>query len=890
MRASGMTRLIFHFVRRHPLLSARIQPHFPLMPPHQPDPLAAYRAKRALERTPEPAGALAKGIGVAGGLFVVHKHAARRLHFDLRLEMDGVLRSWAVPKGPSYNTADKRLAVLVEDHPLEYGDFEGLIPEGNYGAGAVIVWDRGRWVPLEDPVEGLAKGKLLFELHGLKLHGRWTLVKLKKSEKEWLFIKERDAYASSAGATPPEASVLSGLTVEDLKAGRTPVEGIRAELAGLGTPRQEVRPDTVQLMLAESRDRAFSEAGWLFELKLDGYRVLAARDGTPRLLSRNGNDLSACFPEVVRAVRALPLERLLLDGEVVALDDDGRPSFQLLQQRAQLRRPLDIRHATVQSPVTFFAFDLLAFEDFDLRPLPLSTRKALLRKLLPSAGLIRYLDHFEQDGEVLYEQIQRLGLEGIVAKRADSPYRAGRSAVWLKIRTRRTDDFVVVGFSAPKGSRSGFGALYLGRYVDGALTYTGRAGSGFNEGQLTQVRARLEQLRRPDAPCGGPIPKEKGTSWVDPTLVCEVEYTEWTEEGLLRQPVFLRFREDKRPEECVGELAGRRVGEAGKDSEADLDIDVTLTPTLSEAKGKGRGPKPRFTSQPIAYTNLQKVFWPDDGYTKGDLIEYHRSIAPWILPYLADRPVVLTRYPDGIAGKSFFQKDAPGFVPEWIRTERMWSEQAEREIDYFVCDDEASLLYLINMGTIPLHIWASRTSNLDHPDWCVLDIDPKEAPFSDVVRVAQVAHQLCEEIGLPNRVKTSGSSGLHVLIPLGGQCRYDEARSLGELLARVISAELPEISTLTRQVSRRGGKVYIDYLQIGAGRLIVAPFSVRPLPGAPVSTPVRWSEVNGKLDIRSFTIRNLPARMQKLKRDPLRDVLELKPDLGEALERLSARL
>jgi bifunctional non-homologous end joining protein LigD len=337
-------------------------------------------------------------------------------------------------------------------------------------------------------------------------------------------------------------------------------------------------------------------------------------------------------------------------------------------------------------------------------------------------------------------------------------------------------------------------------------------------------------------------------------------------------------------------LAGRRVGEAGKDSEADLDIDVTLTPTLSEAKGKGRGPKPRFTSQPIAYTNLQKVFWPDDGYTKGDLIEYHRSIAPWILPYLADRPVVLTRYPDGIAGKSFFQKDAPGFVPEWIRTERMWSEQAEREIDYFVCDDEASLLYLINMGTIPLHIWASRTSNLDHPDWCVLDIDPKEAPFSDVVRVAQVAHQLCEEIGLPNRVKTSGSSGLHVLIPLGGQCRYDEARSLGELLARVISAELPEISTLTRQVSRRGGKVYIDYLQIGAGRLIVAPFSVRPLPGAPVSTPVRWSEVNGKLDIRSFTIRNLPARMQKLKRDPLRDVLELKPDLGEALERLSARL
>jgi bifunctional non-homologous end joining protein LigD len=849
------------------------------MPPQKPDPLAEYRAKRALGRTSEPAGAVTNRNEASGGLFVVHKHAARRLHFDLRLEMDGVLRSWAVPKGPSYDTADKRLAVHVEDHPLEYGDFEGLIPEGNYGAGAVIVWDRGRWVPLEDPVEGLAKGKLLFELHGLKLHGRWTLVKIKKSEKEWLFIKERDAYASSAGVMPPEESVLSGLTVEDLKAGRTPIEGIRSELASLGAPQKEVKPDTVKLMLAESRDRAFSGEGWLFELKLDGYRVLAARDGTPRLLSRNGNDLSATFPEVVRAVRALPLERLLLDGEVVALDDSGRPSFQRLQQRGQLRRPLDIRHAAVQYPVTFFAFDLLAFEDFDLRPLPLSTRKALLKRLLPSAGLIRYLDHFDQDGEVLYEQIQKLGLEGIVAKRADSPYRAGRSAVWLKIRTRRTDDFVVVGFSAPKGSRSGFGALYLGQYVDGALVYTGRAGSGFSGGQLSEVRAMLEDLRRAEPPCTGPLPQE--ATWVDPSLVCEVEYTEWTEEGLLRQPVFLRFRDDKPPEECIGVLAGRGSG-AAMQVEGEEEPEVRL-----QGPGARGAPAPQSS---INFTNLQKVFWPDDGYTKGDLIEYYRSMAPWILPYLADRPVVLTRFPDGIAGKSFFQKDAPGFVPDWIRTERMWSEQAEREIDYFICDDEASLLYLINMGTIPLHVWASRASNLEYPDWCLLDIDPKEAPFSNVVRVAQVAHQLCEEIGLPNLVKSSGSSGLHVLIPLGCQCRYEEARNLGELLARVISAKLPDISTLTRQVSRRGGKVYIDYLQIGAGRLIVAPFSARPLPGAPVSTPLLWSEVNEKLDIRSFTIKNMPDRMERLKRDPLRDLLKLSPDLGTALERLSTRL
>jgi len=870
------------------------------MPQFKPDPLAPYRAKRSLERTPEPAGSRTPTPWEGGGgLFVVHKHAARRLHFDLRLEMDGVLRSWAVPKGPSYNTADKRLAVLVEDHPLEYGDFEGLIPEGNYGAGAVIVWDRGRWVPVEDPVAGLAKGKLLFELRGIKLHGLWTLVKLKKSDKDWLLIKERDGYASASGPLPPEESVLSGLTVEDLKAGRTPADGIRAELERLGAPKREVRAETAPLMLAESRDRPFSDPGWLFELKLDGYRLLAARSSAPpRLFSRNGNDLASSFPEVSRAVGALPLSRVVLDGEVVALDESGRPSFQRLQQRAKLTRALDIRRAAVENPVTFYAFDLLAAEDFDLRPLPLTKRKELLRKLLPPAGLIRFLDHFEGEGEVLYQQVRSLGLEGIVAKRADSPYRAGRSSSWIKVRTRRSDDFVVVGFTTPKGARTGLGALLLGQYVGGDLIYSGRAGSGFTGGQLAEVRAQLDELRLPEPPCGGPIPQEKGITWTEPRLVCEVEFTEWTDEGLLRQPVFLRFRDDKKPEECVRSvgpqgLAGAQRGNRAVDGEADVDDGVIPSGARNlpndSAEQAGEIPRSARNDRLVNFTNLNKVFWPDEGYTKGDLIEYYRSVGPWILPYLADRPVVLTRYPDGINGKSFFQKDAPGFVPDWIRTERMWSEQAEREIDYFICDDEAGLLYLANLGTIPLHVWASRTSSIDRPDWCVLDLDPKDAPFSDVVRVAQTTHALCEEIGLPNFVKTSGSSGLHVLIPLGGQCRYDEARSLGELLARVIVAELPDITTLTRQVSRRGGKVYIDYLQNGAGRLLVAPFSVRPLPGAPVSMPLRWSEVNSKLDVRGFTIKNAAARMRKLKSDPLREVVTMSPDLTSAIGRLGER-
>ena len=847
------------------------------MPRSKSDPLAPYRAKRSLERTPEPPGSPSSSrIAGAGGLFVVHKHAARRLHFDLRLQMDGVLRSWAVPKGPSYDTSDKRLAVMVEDHPLEYGDFEGCIPDGNYGAGAVIVWDRGRWLPVEDPVAGLEKGKLLFELRGHKLHGLWTLVKLKKGDKEWLFIKERDSYAGISAPPPPEESVLSGLTVEDLKEGRTPGDGIRAELERLGAPRRKVPAETAPLMLAESRDGPFTDPTWLFELKLDGYRLLASAG--PRLFSRNGNDLSDCFPEVSRAVASLPVNSVVLDGEVVALDEAGRPSFQRLQQRGKLTRSLDIRQAAIENPVTYYAFDLLAAEGFDLRPLPLLARKRLLRKLLPPAGAIRFLDHFKGDGELLYQQVQKLGLEGIVAKQADSTYRSGRSPCWLKIRTRQSEDFVVVGFSTPKGSRSGFGGLQLAQYVNGTLTYSGRAGSGFSDRQLTEVRATLEKMRRSDLPCVGPVPREKGMTWTEPRLVCEVEFTEWTEEGLLRQPVFVRFRDDKRAEECV------RSREAGKRISGEVPVLQSEEPSATnKAQTPDRGP-PR-----ISYTNSDKIFWPDEGYTKGDLLEYYRAISPWMLPYLKDRPVVLTRYPDGIEGKSFFQKDAPGLVPDWIRTERMWSEQAEREIDYFVCNDEAALLYLVNLGTIPLHIWGSRTSKIERPDWCILDLDPKDAPFSHVILVAQATHALCDEIGLPHFVKTSGSSGLHVMIPLGCQCRYDETLSLGELLARLVVAELPDIATITRQVSKRAGKVYIDYLQNGAGRLLVGPFSARPLPGAPVSMPLRWSEINTTLDIRSFTIENALARMKKLKRDPLAEVLTLSPDLAGAIGRLQER-
>jgi len=789
--------------------------------------------------------------------------------------MDGVLKSWAVPKGPSADPADKRLAVHVEDHPIEYGDFEGIIPEGNYGAGAVIVWDRGLWVPLEDPALGLQKGKLLFELRGYKLHGIWTLVKIKKSVKDWLLIKERDGYVSKNGGDYPQGSVLSGLTVEELQHGSRKQAQLVAELKKLKAPERSVRPEDVSPMLAETREEPFSRAGWIFEVKLDGYRMRAAKDdGAARLITRNGNDYTAAFPELARALAALPVSHLLMDGELVILDEAGRPSFQRLQNRARIGRAPDIRHAAVETPGTLYLFDLMALEGFDLRSLPLIKRKALLRKLLPAAGPLRYSEHFERDGEALYDQAVGMGLEGIVAKQADSPYKSGRSELWLKVRADKTGDFVVVGFTEPRGSRGGFGALHLGGYRDGQLVYIGRAGSGFTARQLKDVAGRLEQLATPRPAFDGPVPAEKESRWVKPELVAEVRYKEVTGDGLLRQPVFLRFRDDKKAEECV--ISGRGPGDEGR---------VVDTPAAVSALPASQVPRPAGQ-----FTNLDKVFWPAEGYTKGDLIEYYRAVSRWMLPYLAERPLVLTRYPDGIDGKSFFQKDAPQYAQDFVRTVTIWSEDSQRELDYFVCDDEASLLYIANMGAILLHIWSSRVGSLEQPDWCILDLDPKEAPFKDVVTVALEVKALCDDIGLPTGIKTSGSTGLHVLIPLGRQCTYEQSRTLGGLLARVIATRLPEIATITRQVQKRGGKVYLDYVQNGHGRLLVAPFSVRPLPGAPVSMPIEWREVTPKLKLSDFTIRTAPTRMKKLKHDPLLAVLDEKPDLVGALERLQARL
>ena len=886
------------------------------------DNLSSYRAKRSPDRTPEPMGT---GAVAPSNLFVVHKHAARNLHFDLRLEMDGVLRSWAVPKGPSYDMADKRLAVKVEDHPIEYGDFEGNIPAGNYGAGGVIVWDRGEWVPLEPWKEGLEKGKLLFELKGYKLHGKWTLVKIKKSEKDWLLIKERDSHVKSPGDQFPEESVLSGLTVEEIMAGESPGAAIRKALETAGAPRASVDPRKVEPVHCETADEAFTRDGWLFELKLDGYRLIASKSkGEALLLTRNGNDYTGVFPEIARAVKALPYNDCIIDGEVVVCDAKGLPSFARLQQRGRLTSPMDIRRAAIELPATFYAFDLLAFEGFDLRSLPLSERKHFLTQAVPKLGALRWLDHIETEGEAFLEQVTAMGLEGVVAKRAASKYRGGRSPDWLKIKAEKTGDFVIVGYTAPKGSRSHIGALQLGDFVNGTLVYAGRVGTGFNDALLKELKSLLEPSQRKDAACAGPvlspgadplesskIPDTKTTTWVEPTHVCEVRYREWTPDGFLRHAVFSHLRYDKPAHECE-----RQAWAMATDTSSEAlasPSDTTARNGAGRAEGTGdaattgdgsrRGdgvesadlahdpppppPKPAIQKN-IAFTNLKKIYWPDDKYTKGDLIDYYRAAAKWMLPYLAHRPVVLTRFPDGIDGKSFYQKDAPVFAPDWMRTIPIWSEDTQREIRYFICDCEEALLYLANMGSIPLHIWASRDGSLELPDWCVIDLDPKEAPFSDVIRCAQALRRVCESVELPSYVKTTGKTGLHILLPLGRQCTYEQSRMLGELLARVVLRELGDIATITRHVTKRGDKVYLDYLQNRHGQTIVAPFSVRPLPGATVSMPLLWDEVDGSLDPKNFTIRNAMERLEMFGADPVLPVLESEPDLAQVLEALAA--
>ena len=812
-----------------------------------PDPLDCYHNRRSPSRTPEPFGSSSS----QNSLFVVQQHAARKNHFDLRLQIGDTLKSWAVPHGPSVDPEVKRLAVHVEDHPVEYGTFEGVIPKGNYGAGSVIVWDRGQWLSKDPPLESYQEGVLHFELRGYKLRGVWTLVRTKRGN-DWLLIKKDDNWAHRSEALTPK-SIFSGLTVEEVAAGDTRAKAMRRSLKRQRLPPEQVNVARIRPMLATAYPAAFSNPGWLFELKYDGVRILAHKhQGNVTLSFRSERDATELFPIVARALTALPYESFLLDGEVVALDPEGKPSFGLLQRRLHLTRWRDIERADIDRPVTAYWFDLLTCEGHDLRTTPLTRRKDLLEKMIPPAGPLRYSAHIVGNGEDLYNRVAELGVEGIVAKRLDSPYVEGRSEYWRKVKTHHTDDFVVVGYRPLRSHALTIGSFHIAGYDGDNLRYVGRVGSGLTEAISERVKPLLVPVDGPE--CDGVSARAKADVWTAPTLTCEVRYAEISRYGYLRHPVFLSMREDKPPSECV-----------------------LRTSATSASAGT-----------PIDITNSDKIYWPESGITKGDLLSYYETIAPWMLPHLKDRPLVVDRYPNGIAGKHFFQKHAAASTPDWIRTAAVMKD--EKRTRYIICNDMDTLLYLANLGTIPIHTWASRLTTLARPDWCVIDLDPKDAPFKHVIQLARELRSLCRKLSIPCGIKTSGATGLHILIPLGAQYTHEQCRLFGALIAKLLVQRLPDIATTEQRLSKRQGKVYVDSGQNGRGRLLVAAYSVRPLVGATVGVPLRWDEVRVGLDPSQFTIKTVPNRVKRMKVDPVIETLKQQLDLETVLQDLSRLL
>jgi bifunctional non-homologous end joining protein LigD len=845
--------------------------------------LDEYRKKRDLSKTPEPSATGEQREKLLR--FVVHKHAASHLHYDLRLELDGVLKSWAIPKGPSLDPSLKRLAMMVEDHPYEYRNFEGIIPKGNYGAGEVIIWDHGSYhaVGVEEKErserllrEGLHKGDLKFSLEGEKLKGEFALVRL-KSDKEntWLLIKKKDQYATTEEVTQLDRSVVSDVSIEDIKEGRRPkpaaVEtsapstaepgaALEPKAAVAKAPAEPKRskpaapmPRDIKPMLATSSQAPFDDPDWIFEIKLDGYRSIAElENGKVELYSRNNISFNKRFPAIVSSLETIR-RNAVFDGEVVALDESGRSYFQLLQNHQR----------TGEGNICYYAFDLLYLDGEDLRTLPLLTRKQLLRDLLTDLPNVRYSDHIAEFGKEFFELAKSNNLEGILAKRASSQYLAGRrSKDWLKIKIRMQQEAVICGFTKPRGSRKNFGSLVLGVYENNELVYIGLAGGGFDEAGLEELHAMLLPLVQPDAPFKERIKTDTQVQWVKPELVCEVEFSEWTDERVMRQPIYLGLREDKDPKRVVRELFQAEV-EPSPEAVAEREA-AELSPAQEENLKDLKDKVLVIDGKRLELTNLNKVFWPDDGYTKGDVIDYYRQVARAMLPHLQDRPESLYRTPHGITDGGFFQKEAGVLPPPWITTKEIYSKHVGKNIKFFVCQDEATLVYMANLGCIEINPWLSRIQSLNNPDYFVIDLDPEDIPFEKVIETALAVHEVLEKAGATSFPKTSGATGIHIYVPLGAKYDYDTAEKFAKVVATLAHQKVPEFTSMLRSPSKRQKKVYLDFLQNKAGQTLAAPYSIRPRKGATVSTPLRWEEVKPGLHPSQFTIKTMPPRLEHL--------------------------
>jgi len=849
--------------------------------------LRTYHAKRKFAETPEPKGAVQHRRGALR--FGVQKHQARSLHYDLRLEAGGTLKSWAVPKGPPPTHEDKRLAIMVEDHPLDYRLFEGNIPKGNYGAGSVMVWDEGTYhVPgvanrdqcEQAVIEGLEKGKLHVVFHGKKLKGEYALIRTKgQQENGWLFFNKGKPRSPLENE---DRSVLSDRTMEEI-ARNAPRRNARP-LFDLSDAPKGPMPHHVEPLLATPVEEPFDRAGWVFEVKWDGYRAIA--EVTPdrvHLYSRNQLSFEKRFSPVVDSLQYLGLDAVI-DGELMVLDQSGKPKFQLIQD-----------YPKSGGSLVYMVFDLLYLDGHSLEKLPLVRRKEILAQLVEGLPHINLSEHIAEKGIAFFRAVQEQGLEGIVAKEADSRYRQGvRGRSWLKIKTQMRQEAVIGGFTEPKGSRTGLGSLLLGVYDNGDLVYIGHVGTGFNQKTLAEIRAGLDPLVQEKSPFKIKPKPNAPVHWVRPELVCEVSFGLWTNDGQIRFPVFMGLRQDKDAKSVRRERPVTREEDAHKIEDGGSKMEDRKSKQLhppSSSLHPRQSPPPgtqEIGGHNVPVTNLSKVYWPEDNYTKGDLIGYYREIADTILPYLRDRPESLNRHPNGIHAKNFFQKDMSRQPPpEWVQTVDLISDSDNKKTRAPLCQDEASLIYLANLGCIELNPWHSRVGNLDRPDYLMLDLDPEAVSFDHVVEAAQTIRKVLEQAGGEAFCKTSGKRGLHVYLPLGAQYSDEIAKQVAELIARIVNARLPATTSLIRNPRMRQGRVYLDYLQNGKGKTLAAPYSVRPYPKATVSTPLKWAEVRKGLDPSKFTIRTLAKRLHAVG-DLWKPVLGPGPDMAAVVDRLAS--
>ena len=816
--------------------------------------LEHYRLKRNFKYTSEPAGKQQNAVRKAkftGGLFVIHKHDARRLHYDLRLEHNGVLWSWAVTRGPSLDPADKRLAVHVEDHPLDYAGFEGTIPKGAYGAGSVIVWDQGIWTPESDPAAGMMKGHLRFELAGKKLRGGWHLVRLKPREKEkrgnWLLIKADDAFAKADGDILEAApkSVKSGLTIKDISEGKKP-KATSKTAASPASRKAGAMPRFIAPALATLKAAPPEGKDWLHEVKFDGYRIQAHISvGKVKLLTRSGLDWTTRFGGAVpRELLALNCEQAVIDGELVVLSAKGIASFSLLQADLSENR---------SDRLVFYAFDLLHLKNESLLGEPLIERKSRLEELLigqPSDAPVRYSEHFAQSGEIMLAHACRMGLEGVISKRIDAPYHSGRTVDWIKSKCTLRQEFIVIGYLASAATGRGLRSLLVAYHENGKLKYAGRVGTGFSAQSGDEVKSKLDKLKVKAPAIEAMEHREKNAVWVRPEFLAEVEFRAWTDGGILRQASFQGLREDKPADDIVKEVPSTQLpgSKPVKQKKSDTPLPTRKTSVL--------------------LGNADKLLWPKAKISKQDLLNYYGSVWPRIEQFIVNRPLSLLRAPDGVGGQLFFQKHASQGMHEAISIMR----DPEDRQEHLYIRDFNGLAALVQLGVVEIHIWGAKIDAIETPDQIVFDLDPDEKLTGDTVRAATLeVKKHLQDLGLPALVKTSGGKGFHVVVPLKPKAPWEDVKTFAHDFARAMTQSAPDRYTATLAKKARKGRIFIDYLRNGRGSTTVAPLSLRANPEAAISMPIDWHLLEEGINPKAFVINSDATRQILRQPDPWRD-------------------